>query len=165
MTIRLLGVEDLREWRRIRAEGLQLFPTAFLTTLAEERARPDSEVVAMLAQRVVFGAFDGDRLVGTAALDPVAGAAAAAHRVALNAVYVSPDHHGRGTAERLMQAALDRAVRDGRLQVELHVAGDNGRAIRFYERAGFLRHGVLPRAARIDGVFVDDLYYVRHLDG
>lgn len=161
--IRDLGPGDLLEWRRIREEGLRLFPDAFLTTLDEELARSDAEVTRSLDGRLVLGCFVDDRLVGTAALDPVVEAMAAAHRVALNAFYVSPDHHGTGT--RLMRAALDRAMADARLQVELFVAAHNASAIRLYEKHGFVRHGLLPRAARIGGRFVDDLYYVRQLDG
>lgn len=163
--IRPLGPGDLSEWRRIRAEGLRLFPDAFLTTLQEELVRTDVEVARSLEGRLVLGCFDGDRLVGTAALDPVVEAAAAAHRVALNAFFVSPDHHGTGTGARLLRAALDRAIEDARLQVELFVAAHNKPAIRLYEKHGFVRHGLLPRAAQIDGRFVDDLYYVRQLDG
>ncbi|MGR3464067.1 N-acetyltransferase family protein [Limimaricola sp.] len=165
MTIRPLGPADLSEWRRVRAEGLRLFPDVFLTTLAEELARSDAEVAEGLSCRFVLGAFEGGCLVGTAALDPVVEAAAAAHRVALNAFYVSPEQHGTGTGTRLLRAAIDRAEADGRLQVELYVAAQNAPAIRLYEKHGFQRYGVLPRAARIGDRFVDDLYYVRQLDG
>ena len=163
--IRDLGPGDLAAWRRIRAEGLRLFPDAFLTTLQEELARSDEEVAESLAGRLVLGAFDGDRLIGTAALDPVVEAAAAAHRVALNAFYVSADSHGTGIGTQLLCAALDRAATDGKLQVELFVAAHNAPAIRLYEKHGFVRHGLLPRAARLEDGFVDDLYYVRQLDG
>ena len=163
--IRDLGPGDLSAWRQIRAEGLRLFPEAFLTTLQEEVARSDEEVAESLAGRLVLGAFDDDRLIGTAALDPVVEAVAAAHRVALNAFYVSIESHGTGIGTRLLGAALDRAAADGKLQVELFVAAQNAPAIRLYEKQGFVRHGLLPRAARIDGRFVDDLYYVRQLDG
>ncbi len=165
MTVRLLGPEDLAEWRRIRAEGLRLFPEAFLITLDEELSFSDESVAEMLSRRVLFGAFDGNRLVATAALDAAGIQAAVAHRVALNAFYASPDYHGSGTATRLMQTAVDRAAQDGFLQIELYVASDNPRAIRFYERSGFVRYGVSPRAARINGCFIDDLFYVRQLDG
>ncbi|MCP1167538.1 GNAT family N-acetyltransferase [Limimaricola litoreus] len=163
--IRDLGPGDLSEWRRIRAEGLRLFPEAFLTTLEEELARSDAEVTRSLNGRLVLGCFDGDRLIGTAALDAAVEAEAATHRGALNAFCVSPDYHGTGTGTRLLRAAIDRAAAEGRLQLELFVAAHNAPAIRLYERHGFVRHGVLPRAARIGDRFVDDLFYVRQLDG
>ncbi|EYD70837.1 GNAT family N-acetyltransferase [Limimaricola hongkongensis] len=165
MTIRPLGPDDLAAWRAIRAEGLGLFPEAYLTTLEEELRQSDAEVAQRLEQRLLLGAFDADRLVGTAGLDPVGQQAAVAHRVALTAFYVSPDHHGTGTAARLMRAAIAKATQAGFLQAELYVAADNPRAIRFYEREGFVRHGVSPRAARVAGRFMDDLFYVRQLDG
>ena len=165
MTIRPLGAGDLAEWRRIRAEGLRLFPESFLTTLEEELARSDAEVAEGLSRRLLLGAFDEHRLIGTAALDPVVEVAAAAHRVALNAFYVSPERHGAGIGARLLRASIERAAADGRLQLELFVASENAPAIRLYERHGFVRHGLLPRATRIGGRFIDDLFYVRQLDG
>ncbi|GAD54464.1 GNAT family N-acetyltransferase [Limimaricola cinnabarinus] len=163
--IRDLGPCDLSEWRRIRTEGLRLFPEAFLTTLREELARSDEEVAESLAGRLVLGVFEDDRLVGTAALDPVVEATATAHRVMLNAFYVSAQRHGTGIGARLLGATLDRAAADGKLQVELFVAAQNAPAIRLYEKHGFVRHGFLPRTARLESGFVDDLYYLRQLDG
>ncbi|SDF11379.1 GNAT family N-acetyltransferase [Limimaricola pyoseonensis] len=165
MIVRPLGPADLAEWRRIRAEGLRAFPRAFLTTLAEELARPDAAVRDALETRLILGLFEGARLIGTAGLDPVLPVAAVAHRAELKAVYLSSDHHGSGAADRLMEGVVARALRDGRRQIELFVAADNARAISFYERHGFARYGRLPRAARIDGAWVDDLFYLRQLDG
>ena len=58
--IRWLGADDLAQWREIRAEGLRLNPTAFLTTLDEFLAESDASVLAKLSKGNVLGAFESD---------------------------------------------------------------------------------------------------------
>lgn len=56
--------------------------------------------------------------------------------------YVHPDHHGRGQASTLMQATLEAAARTGVKAAWLGTNNENLRAIRFYEKHGFIKVGV-----------------------
>ena len=47
------------------------------------------------------------------------------------------------------------AQKSGFARVELDVYEDNARAIALYEKMGFAREGIVRRAARIDGQFID----------
>jgi putative acetyltransferase len=75
---------------------------------------------------------------------------------------VHDDYAGRGIGEALMRAALDLA--DNWLniaRVELTVYADNERAIRLYERTGFLVEGTHRNYAFRDGELVDALAMAR----
>ena len=161
--IRRLGPEDWRAWRDLWTEALTDFPECFLTTLAEHEARDQAILAHGLATRLVLGGFEDGRLMGTASLR-AEHRAACAHRAWLQAVFVRPVRQGSGLGDRLMAAAEAQARGAGVLQMELYVAAENARALRFYERHGFRVAGRLPRAVYRGGVFEDDLHMVRPLD-
>ncbi len=163
LSVRVLGAGDQPVWRALRIEALDRFPTAFLTTGAEQRARSSTADIAMLEQGAWRGLFSGRDLIGQAALLPMA-YAAARHRMEIGGFYVTPDHQGAGAAQILLEALEGEAASHGALQLELSVAADNARAIRFYERNGFERFGTQPRAIIFEGEPQDDYYYVKFLD-
>lgn len=63
---------------------------------------------------------------------------------------VAPEHRGRGLAARLIDALLTSAHGVGLAEVQLEVIAGNTRAIRTYERAGFVRTRDLRILARPD---------------
>ena len=163
MIIRRLTADDLADWRDIRLEALQRLPEAFLTTFAEERQKKDADVSKMLDQGCVLGAYSDRDLAAVLSLDPET-RTALAHRAWINAVYVRPDWQGSGAAHQLLNAAIIQAKVRGIVQLELYVACDNPHAIRFYERAGFVLAGRMPRAVRLADRYQDDLHYVLKID-
>jgi RimJ/RimL family protein N-acetyltransferase len=70
---------------------------------------------------------------------------------------VVPDYRGRGIGTRLMDQALKKAFATGFVRVVLSVRADNTRAIRLYEKFGFVREGVLRDAVFVDGEFHDTM--------
>ncbi|WP_433988722.1 hypothetical protein SuNHUV7_23730 (plasmid) [Pseudoseohaeicola sp. NH-UV-7] len=163
MIIRRLTADDLADWRDIRLEALQRLPEAFLTTYAEERQKKDADVSKMLDQGCVLGAYSDRDLAAVLSLDSET-RMALAHRAWINAVYVRPDWQGSGAAHQLLNAAIMQAKARGIVQLELYVACDNPHAIRFYERAGFVLAGRMPRAVRLADRYQDDLHYVLKID-
>ncbi len=77
-----------------------------------------------------------------------------AHRGTLG-LGVLPEWRGRGVGRRLLEATLAKARRAGFKRIELDVHADNQRAIALYEKAGFVREGVVRDASLIDSVFRD----------
>jgi putative acetyltransferase len=65
------------------------------------------------------------------------------HIVYLGGVAIDPDHVGRGFGTDMIRSAVDLSRTKGFKRMELTVATTNERAIRVYERAGFLFEGVL----------------------
>lgn len=160
---RTLTPDDQALWRALRLEELRNYPEAFLTTAAEQEARSPEEDRAGLAHGTWRGLFHAEDPIGLAAVLPMP-RAAARHRIEIGAVYIRAGFRGTGAAQALLEAWEDEAHDYGALQLELDVACNNPRAIRFYERNGYERMGRKPRAMMRDGVGLDDFFYVKFLD-
>ena len=73
-------------------------------------------------------------------------------------VLIDPSLRGNGWCGRVIRAVLDTAFRSlGLRRITLKVYADNGVAIRCYERAGFVREGMLRQAVTVDGKLWDTL--------
>jgi ribosomal protein S18 acetylase RimI-like enzyme len=97
---------------------------------------------AARGERVVFGAWDGDQLVGTVTLmlncppnQP--------HRAEISKMMTRVSHRGRGIATLLMKAAEACAVERARTLLVLDTAVEDG-ASALYERLGFMLTGIIP---------------------
>jgi ribosomal protein S18 acetylase RimI-like enzyme len=136
-----------------------------LDTVAREKqflalyaAPPPAQVLAFVKEIIAsdhpqFVAVDGARVVGWA--DIVPGWAHAVSHSGTLGMGVLPDYRGRGIGESLLRATLAKARARGITRVELMARVDNARAIRLYERMGFLREGVKRAAMRFDGIDYD----------
>src|SRR5712672_419786 len=97
---------------------------------------------AARGERVVLGAYDDERLVGTVTLlldcppnQP--------HRAEIAKLMTRMSHRGRGVATALMRVAERLAVERKRTLLVLDTAADGG-AAGLYERLGFQLAGVIP---------------------
>lgn len=81
------------------------------------------------------------------------------HRSAELIIRIGSDtDRGRGLGVEALKLMIDFAFRDRNLQrVSLKVFANNARAIRAYEKAGFVQEGALRRAVFIDGCWVDEI--------
>lgn len=93
-------------------------------------------------ERVIFGAWDGNALVGTVTLllnfppnQP--------HRAEIAKLMTRMSHRGRGVGTALMRAAEDMAAERGRTLLVLDTAVEDG-ASRLYDALGFTQTGVIP---------------------
>jgi len=93
-------------------------------------------------ERIVFGAFDGDMLIGTVTLlldlppnQP--------HRAEIAKMMTKASHRSRGVATALMHAAEAAAIARGRTLLVLDTAVEDG-ASKLYQRLGFQLSGVIP---------------------
>ncbi|MER5883149.1 GNAT family N-acetyltransferase [Streptomyces sp. NPDC001941] len=80
----------------------------------------------------------------------------------LYAIYVLPRRVSTGVGWALLAEAQSRAVADGYRELRLWVLKENGRARRFYERAGYVPDGA-EEPFEVDGVTVAEVRYVREL--
>jgi ribosomal protein S18 acetylase RimI-like enzyme len=131
-----LGPDDWADFRDVRLRALADAPEAFGSGLvawaeaSEERWRGRLEAVELnLVARaggqhvgMVSGAVDGDD-------------------AELISMWVDPAFRGHGVAGKLTAAVVDWATAAGRTTY-LMVRSDNARAIKAYERAGFVDLGV-----------------------
>ena len=118
---------------------------SFMHPLSREVAEAFWErslAAAARGERIVLGAFDGERLVGTVTLvldcppnQP--------HRAEIAKMMTRISHRGRGVATALMRVAERLAVERARTLLVLDTAVEDG-ASRLYEALGFTLAGVIP---------------------
>jgi predicted GNAT family acetyltransferase len=144
VTVRRVRPDDAGRVRAIRLEMLVDSPLAFLEWIDEAAARPHTEVQARIARVATdpemaqfIGEVDG-RVIGHA------GGWAPPGTVGLTtiyAVYVTPHWRGRGVLGRLVDAIAAWSLAMGRPRLELEVVVGNDRAVRAYQRIGFVDTG------------------------
>ncbi len=144
-TVRRIRAADAARMRALRLEMLADSPLAFLETIAEAAARPHPEYTARIAQ-VAFGsgtaqfiADTGDRLVGHLGGHALPEEPAT---TLIFAVYISPAWRGSGLLADLVDAAAAWSRAAGRPELLLEVIVGNHRAVRAYQRLGFVDTGV-----------------------
>lgn len=163
LTICRLTPADAAEFHALRQEGFRLHAREFRFAPEDEAHLATQEVAARLAHDFVVGAFDGETLVGVAGLAGFAGAKTR-HKALLWGMYLRERHRGEGGADALMVALMEHA-RGAYEIVTLTVMRDNVRALRFYERWGFMIYGVEPAFVKTaDGLYLDEALMALRLD-
>jgi ribosomal protein S18 acetylase RimI-like enzyme len=155
VTVRTLAADEWQVWRELRLEALADAPESFMSTHAEEAAKPDTfwqDVVAATAQHergnLWIGEVDGSA-VGQAfgRLDPDGSS------VHVFAMWVSPEARGRGVGRMLLAAIVDWGRDAGATMADLWVTEGNEAAEGLYRRSGFEPAGERERL-RDTGRFV-----------
>ncbi len=117
---------------------------------------------AQNGERIILGAFEGEKLAGTVSLVLVQ-TANQPHRAEISKLMTSVSCRGRGVATLLMQAAEALALQHGRTHLMLDTASDS-LAVSVYERLGFKRVGEVPDFA-LDpfGTLTGTIYFWKDL--
>ncbi|MDP1791950.1 MAG: GNAT family protein [Methylibium sp.] len=158
--IRRLAPADLLAYKNLRDEALRLYPEAFTSDHESQRLRtPESYLGRLglnepLGGSFLLGAFvneDGgrERLVGSVGLERDT-RSKTRHISRLIGLMVLPTHNGHGIGSALVGACVTAAHQATDLQmIVLSVTASSDGVLRLYERAGFRRYGLLPRAVRL----------------
>jgi putative acetyltransferase len=82
-----------------------------------------------------------------------------AHIVYLGGVAIHPLFAGKGFGQQMMRAIIEYAISIGFLRVELSVAVNNEKAITVYEKAGFVKEGIMKKYTyrKREDVFIDEV--------
>ena len=160
MNIRRLSAADAPAFRALRLAALLDTPEAFVASHEEEKDQPLVHFATRLAEHpghAVFGAFDGDTLLGIAGLSRET-LLQLAHKGHIWGMYVAQSARGHGVARDLLQAALAHArATPGVAKVTLSVDSANVAAIALYESLGFVVFAREADAVRLHGQSRDDL--------
>ncbi|MET9765269.1 GNAT family N-acetyltransferase [Streptomyces sp. NPDC006372] len=168
--VREMTLADCDRVAEIRIRGWQsayrgLIPQTYLDGLsaredAERRrthfTQADGGVVNLVAESA------GREIVGWACHGPYRGGDMPASAAELYALYVHPDHVGRGAGQALLKESVARCSAAGHDRMLLWVLEENGPARRFYERAGFRADGA-AEPFEVQGVTVPEVRYARTL--
>jgi len=145
-------------FQALRLGSIADSPLATYPTHDEEAGRSPDEIqerIAESATQVVFGAFDGETLIGIAGLRWDA-LVQVAHKAVLWGVFVHPDWRQRGLARQLLHALFTYARARGIEQIRLSVNVENPAAAALYRSMGFESYGREPRAMRVGGRYYDE---------
>jgi ribosomal protein S18 acetylase RimI-like enzyme len=82
-------------------------------------------------------------------------------RAEIWAIYVKPASWSTGAGRFLWLEALQRIVAEGYKSVSLWVIAGNARAVRFYERAGFVVEPESRKSFELGGATLEEIRYVR----
>jgi RimJ/RimL family protein N-acetyltransferase len=161
MELRVLEVGDVDAFSALRLAALRECPTAFSSSYEEECDIPLARRAERMAPgrgHAIFGAFDGQNLVGTVGLHRESGRKIA-HKAMIWGVYVAPAFRGRGVGRLLLERALAHATSmPGLLRVTLGVNTENAAAIALYKSLGFETFGLERGFLLVDGVLHDELH-------
>jgi ribosomal protein S18 acetylase RimI-like enzyme len=161
MLIRRLVPADAHAFQVLRLNGLRECAPAFSSSYEEECDTPIATIEQNLAERMMFGAFDGPWMAGMVGVgrEPMRNLR---HKAFIRSMYVAPTHRGQGLGRKLMLHAFQAAASmDGVTQVTLEVTAGQEPAIALYESLGYVAYGLEKRALRIDGVFYDEIRMAR----
>ena len=114
-------------------------------------------------EKVRNGLAACEEQVGDVAVCCVKNALKTRHRAVMG-ISIEQKYWGCGLGHFLMQMAVDQTRANGFEQLELGVYSDNARAIHLYEKFGFERYGIQPRAFKLkDGTYRDEIIMVKML--
>ena len=131
-------------------EAYELAADAFTSTVEERAAEPESFWVKRIADptcmTAAFGAFEGEELIGTVALE-FSAKPKTKHKALVIGMYVTSAARGRGAGRALLAAAIEHAkAKQEVLLLTLTATEGNEPAIRLYRAAGFDVFGIEPMA-------------------
>lgn len=157
ITIRQLVHTDAEALRAVRVEGATFHPEAFHSA-PEEMDTPLDMAVSRITMNAVFGAFDGETLVGTAMLACTARVGIKQDHIAeVWSVYVRKPYRGCGLARTLVARVISEARLRSYEALVLSVASPNAHVRTFYESLGFVTYGREPRTIKLpDGRYIDN---------
>ena len=138
VTVRPLGLDEFEAWRALRLRALRDHPDAFGASFEDEAAngsaarRERFEAAARGEGSAIFGAFDGDTMVGIGGVIR-SGGRKDAHRATMWGMYVAPEARGRGAGHGLVvteggQEAVSLRITGAKVGETEALALDGGRA-------------------------------------
>jgi lincosamide nucleotidyltransferase A/C/D/E len=139
MGIRRAGTGDEDELRELRIRALRDSPERFGSTVAREQARTTEDWQRWFSPGAtfLFESEAGDAVGLVAVMRPDEEPTLAQ----LISMWVAPEARGLGVGDALVQAMLGFAADSGASVGRVHVYDSNDRAIRLYERNGFVGTG------------------------
>jgi len=161
---KLEDAEQLIEYIKISAgetEFLLKYPEEVNITEEQERGILqwfiDSERDAMIIAEV-----DGN-VVGNCSFSPVGKKIRVRHRCSIG-IALYEKVWGLGIGTYLLEELITNAMECGYEQMELNVVSRNERAVKLYEKMGFVKCGSMPNAMKHkDGTYDDDIMMVKQL--
>lgn len=130
-----------------------------VTFTAEQEARFLQEKTDSENEIEILAEVDG-RIVGTAGIESLGDKAKLRHRCDFG-ISIEKAYWGCGIGRALTLACIACAKEAGYEQMELQVVAENDRAVRMYEKAGFVEYGRNPRGFKSRCSGYQEVVYMR----
>ncbi|MCH7314182.1 GNAT family N-acetyltransferase [Acinetobacter sp. ANC 3882] len=153
--IKILGMNELNDFRTIRLSALAKAPEMFGSTYSIEVVKPLNFFENCLSGSTIFGVYHKDKIIGLATLTRELGIKLS-HKAHLSSVFIEPEFQRRGIANRLLMTVIEHS-KDHLEQILLIVADDNQPAIKLYQKFGFQAYGVESKALKNNAEYTDEL--------
>lgn len=157
----MFDAEQLLEHMRITSaetDFMSRYPEE-ITVSVENEAR-FLQMIENDVDNFMLAAYIDDRMVGNAGVTRVQENIKYRHRATFG-ISLQEEVCGLGLGTLMLQEVLKVVEQTAFEQLELTVFEDNTRAIRLYEKAGFQKVGIMPRAYRLkDGSYHDEVQMV-----
>ena len=153
--IKILGVDELNDFREIRLSALAKAPEMFGSTYDAEIVKPLSFFQSCLSSSTIFGVYHKDKIIGLATLTLEQGIKLS-HKAVLSSVFIEPEFQRQGLASALFRTVIAYAKAHVE-QILLTVADGNQSAIRLYEKFGFQVYGAEQKALKNNAEYTDEL--------
>ena len=135
-----------------------------ITVSVESQAR-FLQMIENDADNFMLAAYIDGRMVGNSAVTRVRENFKCCHRANFG-ISLQEEVCGLGLGRIMMQEILEIVKQTAFEQLELTVFAENVRAIRLYEKVGFEKVGILPRAYKLkDGSYHDEVQMVYEIKG
>ncbi|MGZ3694940.1 MAG: N-acetyltransferase family protein [Bdellovibrionota bacterium] len=169
MEFRRLIASDTDSYFENRLRALEHAPSAFLTTLEEEKARGNEHFAKTLAhtgnERAIFGALQSGKVIGTVGIVQES-RPKLRHKAVIWGMYVDLGHRKCGVGAKILDLAIQFAKEEMQVALlYLSVEAENDGARRLYESRGFKVWGTEPRAMFFDNKFWDEQHMILNLRG
>jgi RimJ/RimL family protein N-acetyltransferase len=162
--IRKLEKTDAKEFQRLRLFALQNNSTAFGSSFEEEIKKSLEQFEAFIepqTQRVFWGAFQADRLIGMVGLGREDGVKTE-HKGFIRSMFVDQSARKQGVAAELLNTAISYSLAQMKIeQLTLAVTSTNVEAINLYKKFGFIEYGIEPHALKIEGKYFSEVLMYR----
>lgn len=156
ITVRLLCPDDLQTYKAVRLYALKHSALTFGSSYEDEKAYGDEVFAHRIRHEggnAVYGAFDGDTLLGTAGVF-VQERFTQKHRGTLWGVYVMPQARGLGLGSILVDHVIKYAEKHV-VVLDAKVVASNDYARQIYYDLGFEKYGLEKKSFCIEGQFQD----------
>ncbi len=141
MRIRRILPDEYDIFKQTRLTALKTDPQAFGSTFEHSLERTEeswidqAESCVSGRERATFFAGEDDIVVGMASIYQTEPDSTSGELIQM---WVSPQYRGKAVSSAIIQVLLDWAETEGYEQIIAEVRSSNKRALRFYEKMGFL---------------------------
>ncbi|MDB5891662.1 MAG: family N-acetyltransferase [Polaromonas sp.] len=142
-----------------------LMPAEYLRSMTQEKRQAYWREAIEYSEPQLLVATEGDKVIGFAGFDRSRDAGTKSTVGEIWALYVSPEHWGRGAGLALWDGAREGLKEEGCTQVTLWVLLKNEPALRFFEQAaGFKREMPSLKTVAFGSVKLEEIRLKRAVD-